>query len=502
MASPKMAMPIAQAIAKPVALAKVAAPVATAKPPTPKAAAVAAAAPSPASTAAAAAAAEDGEVEARIIMDMPLTRAYLLVDGSKKLVENGTIEIMQTTTQEGEEVYLMLLGSVKIALNIHVPCLEMAPRNFVFPTDGKTYGIVIADSITDEVLEVFHVLLTDHTSFRAAATPQLLSELPDTPERVTGMANSVAAGLGAGSVVVATGVIKGGKMVGSLFMRGGTYLTQKLRPNEKASVVSDASKARLQKAKFVSGAAVKVSKALVIGAMATTSVMAHQLSEAIKETEIGQKLSSEPDKPNANLDAAKVVGKATIGAVLNVYQAMETAVFGVAHDVSSATVTVVTHKYGEERGAHTKESLGVVENVVVAAHGVNQLGVKSIAKATAIKTGQEVLTTPAEREAEERAKAEATLAAGHSSSSSAARQGLGAALGLPEGMDPLVAMEAMQAMSQLSVASKSVIAHEGAGKRGDQTYVTTASATGATPAKAQAAAQAAANAGAAAAMKH
>ena len=79
-------------------------------------------------------------------MDMPLTRAYLLVDGSKKLVESGTLEVMQSTL-DGQEVYLMLLGSLKLAMNIHVPCLEMAPRNFVFPTDGQTYGIVIAESV-------------------------------------------------------------------------------------------------------------------------------------------------------------------------------------------------------------------------------------------------------------------------------------------------------------------------------------------------------------------
>ena len=346
---------------------------------------------------------------------------------------------------------------------------------------------VLCSTIHDDVLDVFRVMLQEHTSFRTAETPQNIEELPDTVEKVTTVANSVAAGLGAGSVVVATGVIKGGKMVGSLVMKGGNYLTTKLNRNKEATKVSEEHKARLQKAKFVSGAAVKVSKALVIGAMATTQVMAHQLSEAIKETDIGKKIAAEPEVPNANLEAAKVVGKATIGAVLNVYQAMETAVFGVAHDVSAATVTVVTHKYGEEAGIHTKESLGVVENVAVAAHGMKQLGVKSIAKATAIKTGQEVLTTDAERAEEAQRKADALAAAGPAGQM---RAGLGAAMGLPEGIDPMLAMEAMQSVAVLKAAAAGM----GAGHQGDT--VTTATATGPTPAAAHAAASAAAHAAA------
>ena len=61
-------------------------------------------------------------------------------------------------------------------------------------------------------------------------------------------------------------------------MRGGEYLASKLTPNAQATTVSEQSKARLTKAKFLSGAACKVSKALVVGAMATTELMASQLT--------------------------------------------------------------------------------------------------------------------------------------------------------------------------------------------------------------------------------
>lgn len=427
-------------------------------------------------------------VDARMILDMPGTRAYKLVDGTKKLVENGKLELMSSSVEGSDEVFLVHLGHLKLALNIHIPCLEMAPRNFVFPSDEGTYGIVVAEAITEDVLDVFREILTEHTSFRTAAEAQTISALPDRPEKITSAAQKVAGGLGAGSVVVATGVVKGGLIVGDLIKRGGLYLTTKLKPNEKATVVSQESKARLAKAKFVSGAACKVSKALVVGAIATTEIMAKQLSEAIKQTETGKKIANDSDHPSANVEAAKVVGKATIGAVLNVYQAIETAVFGVAADAATATVTVVTHKYGQEAGSHTKESFGVAGNVAEAGLAMKSIGVKSIAKKVAIKASQDVLTTPAERAAEEEKR---RLEHEQKSPAQQARHGIGEALGLPAGMDPLVAIQAVSAMASLNAAA---IEEQRHAKPGEVVVVTTASASGPNQAAAQKAAREAAQA--------
>jgi hypothetical protein len=453
------------------------------------------------------------ELDARLILDMPLSRVYQLKDGTKHLVTEGTLEVLQSRF-DGRDVYVLVLDGVKLALRLEVPCLEMAPRNFVFPTDSVTYGLVVADTVDADVLDVFRILLSEHTSFRSAAAPQPISSLPDVvkEDKVVGVANSVAAGLGAGSVVVATGVIRGGKLLGGVIVRGGEYLASKLTPNAEPTKVSQASKDRLAKAKFVSGAACKVSKALVIGAMATTEIMAKQLSDALKETDIGKKIASDPVHPQPRLDAAKHVGKSAIGAVLNVYTAIETAVFGVASDVSTATVTVVKQKYGAEAGAHTEASLGVAGQVAVATHQVNQIGVKSIVKKTAIKASQEILTTPSERAAAEKAKQDAAAAEGPGV---ALKNSIGQAMGLPAGVDPLVAMEAAAAVAQLSQASNAIISEQkhsaaaAAASAGpvhtpsisqSDIVVTTATATGTSPAAAQARATQAANAGARAAV--
>ena len=85
------------------------------------------------------------------IMDCPVTKIYLLTNGSKKLVESGTMQVLMVDPDgvkgNEDDVYILLAGGFKLALRMYVPCLEMAPRNFVFPTDDKTYGIILAESV-------------------------------------------------------------------------------------------------------------------------------------------------------------------------------------------------------------------------------------------------------------------------------------------------------------------------------------------------------------------
>lgn len=153
MAAPRVALPVARPVGASVA-PPVAQPVAAPLAHAPAVAAVAVALPvaSPIPIAAplnvATPCAPEENVEARIILDMPATRAYTLVDGQKRLYDHGTLSVFSSflDAQCEEEVYILVLGRLKLALRLEVPCLEMAPRSFVFPTDKATYGIVVAES--------------------------------------------------------------------------------------------------------------------------------------------------------------------------------------------------------------------------------------------------------------------------------------------------------------------------------------------------------------------
>ncbi len=76
-------------------------------------------------------------------MEILDTSCWVLTEGQKRKYEPKTKLQVLSTYVDDEEVYMLILGKFKTVLRAHVPCLEMAPRNFVFPTDGDCYGIII-----------------------------------------------------------------------------------------------------------------------------------------------------------------------------------------------------------------------------------------------------------------------------------------------------------------------------------------------------------------------
>lgn len=399
-------------------------------------------------------------VDAFVVADLPGVELYTLKDGQKRYKCQGLLQILCTHV-DGKEVYVVIQHDesgkrkMEVALRKEVPLIEMAQRNFVLPTDKKTYAIVIPDAISSDVFDVFHYVLSENSSFGAAASPQPIASLPTRPDRVVTTAQKVAERLGSGSVVVATGVVKGGAFVGGLLTKGGAMLTKRLKPAEEPKKISPSTKQKLARAHMMTGAACKVSKALLMGALATTEALSKQLSAAIKDTETGKKLVSDPNHPNERLDAAKQLGEAALTSVLTIYEAVEQAVWGVAGDAAQATVTVVKHRYGAEAGESTQQGLGVVGNVAQAARDMRHVGVKAIAKKTAIKAGQNILKVEKQKEGEASVDA-------HASSSSGSSSALGEAMGLPAGMDPLTAVEAMTAVATLKRAAQDIQASSSA----------------------------------------
>jgi hypothetical protein len=66
-----------------------------------------------------------------------------------------------------------------------VPCLVVAPRNFVFPVpatkDGGCYGLVLPDTVPHEDEEVLEIILEASTALRRSDASQqrpIASHLP------------------------------------------------------------------------------------------------------------------------------------------------------------------------------------------------------------------------------------------------------------------------------------------------------------------------------------
>jgi hypothetical protein len=71
------------------------------------------------------------------------------------------------------------------------------------------------------------------------------------------------------------------------------------------------------------------------------------IGDAVGDTAMARKLR---DNPSERVDALKVAGRKSIGAVLTVYAALAAAGVVLLEDTKAATVEVVTHRYGAEMG--------------------------------------------------------------------------------------------------------------------------------------------------------
>ena len=121
--------------------------------------------------------------------------------------------------------------------------------------------------------------------------------------------------------------------------------------------VSEKTQTRIKQAKMASGIAVKVTSAVVVGAMAACNELAGAMADTAKKTQYGQKFA---ENDNENVKAAKEVGKATITGVIVIIDELKNAAVTLVSEVADAGADVAGHTYGDEVGVAAK---GVAEIV-------------------------------------------------------------------------------------------------------------------------------------------
>jgi len=136
-------------------------------------------------------------------------------------------------------------------------------------------------------------------------------------------------------------------------------------------------------AKMVTGSVVKVSKALVSGAVATVTIVGSQLAETLSETEFGKKIS---EKGTEKTEAAKHVARSSLSAIVTVYDALEDAGLTLLSDMTDSTVNVLTYKYGADVGQTAADSLGIVKDLATCAVVSKRVGFKPLVQRTAAQT--------------------------------------------------------------------------------------------------------------------
>jgi hypothetical protein len=197
-------------------------------------------------------------------------------------------------------------------------------------------------------------------------------------DRIVNFTYKVAEGIEKGSDTVASTLLAGGQAIGKVFNKGAELLMSRLTSGDEVKM-SERSKRNIQRVRTASGAAVKVSKAILDGALGTVSIISSKVSSTVRGTAIGKKLF---DNPSERTVAAKEVAVQSIAALAKVYESLETAGLTLLGDLNQATVKVVHHKYGDDYAQATSAGLGVVKDVNTVTVNMRRVGIRAMTKAT------------------------------------------------------------------------------------------------------------------------
>jgi hypothetical protein len=264
---------------------------------------------------------------------------------------------------------LKVEGVMDYPLTSQVPCLSNGPGRYTFalPLQNTFLGITIT---TDQNIQLFESIVSDLCVFKKVAATDVMDN-KNVEIRALSKTEKVVNAIEVGGGVVARGIQSGASYLKSWIEQGGKYLTSNIAPNTEPSKVPEGVKTGVHVVSKISPVAVQISAAAVEG----LGYIATKVGGAI--------LSSLPAPDNEGsvaMNSMAQVGKASISAVVNVWDSLLVAGESI-FDATSATTTEVVHKkYGEEASEFSKKSFGVASDVYKTANNFGNMGVKALAR--------------------------------------------------------------------------------------------------------------------------
>ncbi|GBL91541.1 Protein spartin [Araneus ventricosus] len=130
-----------------------------------------------------------------------------------------------------------------------------------------------------------------------------------------------------------------------------------------------------------------------------TFALGAQLAPHIREQ--GTKLltstfKSDPKEAKDTMDGVLTVAAGGVQGFSTIYLGLENAARILAKSLSTETVNIVGHRYGNEAGEVVGNAVYSIGNLALTTHNVQSLGVKAVAKRTAKDAGKAVLKDYAE----------------------------------------------------------------------------------------------------------
>ncbi|XP_042859722.1 spartin-like isoform X2 [Penaeus japonicus] len=275
------------------------------------------------------------------------------------------------------------------------PVLHSFYGAYMFPdvtnsVPGSSVGIIIPDTVEKEMLEFFEQILMQLTSYQEQKVPEGV----DAEKQTEIIQHSTSERIASGAEAISKGVVWGASKLSELISIGSENLKGYVQPEENKREIDPKWQTTAKVARDVSGKAVKVSGFLLSQVGKATMALGRRVAPHIQKhgtRAISHLTGQKEADASSNVEGVLEVAAGAVKGASTVYMSLESAAATLASSITQNTVKVVTHKYGEEAGSLTDNTLCAVGQTALVGHNIASLGVKGIAKRTAKDTGKALI---------------------------------------------------------------------------------------------------------------
>ncbi|KAF8782242.1 spartin-like isoform X2 [Argiope bruennichi] len=287
------------------------------------------------------------------------------------------------------------------------PALESGYGAFLFPNVGvgrdSAVGVILPSSVTPEQRTQFLEILNQLTALKGekwseTTIPRAASPRPQDADKRR-FSDTISKGLVTGAEYLSAGIIKGAQVSSDLIHKGATKARQKIQPELTPVTIDPRVKEGLKIAHEASGVALRATGYLVKKLGDLTFALGAQLAPHIREQGtkfLTSTFKSDPKEAKDTVDGVLTVAAGGVQSFSTIYSGLENAARILAKSLSTETVNIVGHKYGNEAGEVVGNAVYSIGNLALTTHNVQSLGVKAVAKRTAKDAGKAVLKDYAE----------------------------------------------------------------------------------------------------------
>ena len=318
-----------------------------------------------------------------LILEIPDCELYEIKGGQQTRLQSGSLKVLEIAEYN---LFFLVLSDFRYSLSKEINVMTtdepMEQRIYVFPNIGSFYGLRFGTRGNEENLEIFEGILREKTMLVYPEKVTISSETAydkgqaaknGTSKKVSGYLYDIGDKTREGMIAV-------GNKLGGNIEKGGVYLTNKIKKNEREEKISEETKEKFKQANVCSKTVLDITKATLEGVFDICKTVGKGGLHLFEKSDAGQKVST-----HKNYQGAKEVCKASIHAVSAVLHGMDEALSTLAKSTGYAVTDVIRHKYGNDAGEVAKDGLETIQHVGKVFYAPEDVAVKSIADATAKK---------------------------------------------------------------------------------------------------------------------